>query len=590
MSDITVAMIIRLCLTLLLFVVSFGGAYAQEKNTAPSESVISEDTEKSQNNFGISMHGTPKYSRADTHVDYANPDAPKGGTLKQAAIGTFDTLNPYSIKGKAALGLNLVYDRLMARVWDEPFTMYPLIAERYEMPEDRSSITFDLNPAARFHDGSPITTDDVLFSFETLKDEGRPNMRNVYRLVDRTEKLGENGIRFTFKDGYDRETALIIAMMPVLSKSWWDGRVFDSTILETPNLNGPYTVESIDPGRSITYKRKNDYWAKDLLANKGHYNFDQITYDYYRDDTIAFESFKAGDLNFRREFDVGKWASSYNFPAIENNSVVKTALPHQRPEKARGFIFNTRRPPFDDIAVRQALSLLFNYDWVNKNLYHGLYTPIQSYFPNSELAYDTHHLSPDQALDLRTRMREASALLKKSGWAIQNGVQTKNGLPLSFEILINAPEEEKIALNFKKTLERLGIQARIRVMDTAAFLGRLNVYDYDMVSYYWQSSLSPGTEQILYWGCAAANEPSRWNYPGICDPEIDALAESVPRTKDRESLIKTMRELDHKLQEGHYMIPLFYNGQDYFSYSAAIKHPENTPIYGAVIETWWMDQ
>ncbi len=596
-----------------LFIASSAWAQDVMKDTSP---LSNDKVNIVHKKFGIAMHGTPKYDENDTHIDYANPEAPKGGHITHAAIGTFDTLNPYSIRGKAAQGLNLVYDRLMARVWDEPFTMYPLIAQSYEMPEDRSEITFHLNPKARFHDGTRITADDVLFSFQTLKTEGRPNMRSVYRLVATAEKTGNNGVRFVFKDGYDEETALIIAMMPVLSKDWWAGRTFDATTLDIPNLNGPYTVESFDTGRSITYKRVEDYWAKDLLPNVGHYNFDRVTYDYYRDDTIAFEAFKAGETDIRRETDIAKWAGAYDFPALGSGEVIKEAIPHQRPEKAKGLIFNTRRAPFNDPKIREALSLLFDFDWANKNLFYGEYKRIKSFYPNSELAATGHPNDLELSIlepyreeipaavfgpafepanassqqELRTNMRRASALLKESGWSVIDGKQMKDGQPLAFEILLSAPEDEKLALHFKRSLDKLGINVNIRVLDAAAYRGRMNNYDFDMTLYYWLSSLSPGTEQILYYGCQAANEPARWNFPGICNPAIDAIAAAVAQAKSRESLVAHIRALDRILMWERYMIPLYYSGSDYFSYKNNVKHPENTPIYGAVLETWWMDQ
>ncbi|MCB1532636.1 MAG: ABC transporter substrate-binding protein [Alphaproteobacteria bacterium] len=539
-----------------------------------------------QTYYGLAMHGKPKYDQGATHLDYANPDAPKGGAMTMGAIGTFDTLNPYSIKGKAAEGLNLVYDRLMARVWDEPFTMYPLIAERVEIPEDRSAITVHINPKARFHDGSPVTADDVIFSFETLKNEGRPNMRQIYKLVKSVEKRDERTVHFAFGEGYDQETVMIVAMMPVLSKAYWEGRTFDSTTLDIPVLNGPYRIAAVDPGRSITYERVPDYWAKDLLVNAGHFNIDRITYEYYRDDGVAFEAFKSGDIGLRREFDEGKWASAYDFPALKNGDVIAENLAHGRPEKAQGFIFNTRRAPFDDIRVREALSLLFDYDWANKNLFHGQYKRIESYFPNSQLAAP---VPLREESDLRVKMRQADELLKQAGWEVENGKRVKDGAPFEFEILLNAPEDEKLALHFKRSLERMGIFPRIRVLDTAAYRGRLNDYDFDMTIYFWRNSLSPGTEQNLYWTCEAANSPARWNFPGICTPEIDALAGSIASAKSREELVDKIHTLDKALIDGHYMIPLFYSGVDHVAYWKPIKRPENTPLYGMVLESWWID-
>ncbi|MGH1397865.1 MAG: extracellular solute-binding protein [Alphaproteobacteria bacterium] len=536
--------------------------------------------------FGISMHGAPKYAPTNTHLTYTNPNAPKGGNVTIAAIGTFDTINPFSIKGKAAQGLNLIYDRLMARVWDEPFTMYPLIAQSYEMPDDRSAITFHLNPAARFHDSTPITAADVLFSYKTLKESGRPNMRRVYRLVD-TTKIKDNSITFTFDEGHDRETALILAMMPVLSKSYWQDKTFDSTTLDATNANGPYRIKSIDAGRSITYERVKDYWAADFLTNKGHHNFDQITYDYYRDDGVALEAFAAAEQDYRRENDIAKWSQNYDFPAIQNGTIIKKALPHSRPERTRGFIYNTRRAPFDDIRVRESLSLLLDRHKINQLLFNNQKQLINSYFPNSEFEAGT---APTQPRNIRTNMRKASALLKDAGYTVTNGKQTKDGAPLTFALLIKNPEDEKIALNFKQSLNRLGITMSIRITDSADFLRRIQGYDYDLVLHHWQSSLSPGTEQTLYWGCEAAEQKGRFNYAGICDPQIDALAAAVANTTTRESLVQTMQKLDAELLKGHYMIPLFHKGEDYIAHNKALKHPKETPLYGTVFETWWMEQ
>ncbi len=540
--------------------------------------------------YGLAMHGDPKYSADATHLEYANTEAPKGGTLKIAATGTFDTLNPFSIKGKSVQGLHLFYDRLMARVWDEPFTLYPLIAKNAEMPADRSSITFTINEEARFHDGTPITVDDVLFSFETLKEAGRPNMRRIYQLVDNVEKLDGNRVKFTFGKGYDRETGMIMAIMPVLSKTYWTGREFDSTTLDIPVSSGPYKIKSFDPGRRIVYKRDRDYWAKDNLTNVGHNNFDEIIYEYFRDNSVAFEGFASSEVTFRREGNLRKWKTAYTFPAIETGDVIKEALPHGRPEKTKGFIFNTRRAPFDDIRVREAIGLLFNRQAVNEILFDNEQKFITSYFPNSEFEAIAFRAPPETAeYDLRAKMREASTLLKEAGWAVENGAQTKNGEPLSFELILQNPEEEKIALHFQQNLKRLGIDMRIRVTDSAGFVRRLNTYDYDMVLHHWQSTLSPGTEQVVYWSCEAAEQEGRFNYPGICDEEIDSLASSVANTVTREELVKTMQKLDAKLLEGHYMVPLFYAGVDHVAYWSPIQRPETTPLYGLVLETWWMD-
>ncbi len=534
------------------------------------------------------MVGAPKYNAESTHLDYANPDAPKGGILKQAATGSFDTLNPYAIKGKAAQGLNLVTDRLMARVWDEPFTMYPMIAESVDVPEDRSSITFNLNPKARFHDGSPITTDDVLFSYEILKEKGRPNMRRIYTLAT-SSVIDKQSIQFKFSEGYDRETALIFALMPVLSKAYWTDKEFDKTTLETPLGSGPYKIADVDVGKRINLERVPDYWAKDSLTNKGHHNFDKIIFDYYRDDTVAFESFKTGDLHLRREWDAGNWNNTYDFPALSEGKVVKEEIMHGRPDKVRGFIYNTRRAPFDDIRVRQALALFFDFNWMNKNLFYDEYSQIDSFYPNTDLAYKTPHIRKTN--NPRILMREGDQLLKDAGWIIKDGkrVSEKTGEPMTFQILLDNPSDEKIALSFTRSLQKMGIEANVRVLDSAAYRGRMSNYDFDMTLYYWHSTLSPGTEQYLYWSCDSADMPSRWNYAGICDEGIDELAKSIPTAKTRAELVEKTQELDKRLQEGHYLIPLYYNPKDFVAYWKPLKRPKTTPLYGIVTETWWIE-
>lgn len=548
--------------------------------------LILSSTAHAQELFGLAMVGEAKYGAKSTHLDYANPDAPKNGVLKQASIGTFDTVNPYTIKGNAADGLNLTTDKLMGRVWDEPFTLYPLIAKSVSVPEDRSSIAFTLNEKARFHDGSAITAQDVLFSFETLREFGRPNMRRLYQLAT-PEILDQGQIKFSLSGDYDRETVMILAMMPILSKAYWQDKDFNKTTLEPPLSNGPYRIKEIEAGRKISYERVPDYWGKDLLVNKGHHNFDVMTYDYFRDDTVALEAFKKGDLSLRREWDAGAWNNSYNFDALEKGYVVKENIEHGRAERIRGFIFNTRRPPFDDINVRHALNLLFDFDWANKNFFFGQYKQVNSFFPNTDLG----NPAPSDSRAMREKMREASRLLDKAGWVIKNGkrIHTKTGAPFTFQILTDTPSAEKLALSFTRSLQKMGIEANVRVMDTAAYRARLNDYDYDMILYHWNSTLSPGTEQYLYWSCESAKTPSRWNYAGICDPSIDALAKAIPSAKTRSELQEMAQNLDSKLMSGQYFVPTYYNPYDFVAYWKPLKRPENVPLYGMVLETWWME-
>jgi len=545
----------------------------------------------------LSMVGTSQYNCDSTALSYANPDVPKGSDLKQASIGSFDTLNPLAIKGSAADGLNLTTDRLMARIWDEPFTLVPAIAEKVDLPDDRSSITFMLNKNARFHDGSPITADDVLFSYETLKESGRPNMRRIYKLAT-PEKIDAHTIKFTFGEGHDRETAMIMAIMPVLSKAYWTGKEFDKTTLDVPLGSGPYKISSVDQGKQIIYERVKEYWAADSLANKGHHNFDRIIYDYYRDNTVALESFKKGDLDLRREWNAGNWNSNYNFPAVTKGDVIKAEIKHGRAEKVRGFIFNTRRAPFDDIRVREALTPILDFDWINKNFFYNKYLRIGhgalldgTYFPNTALGYQPDTSTMRLTKDRRTLLRTANATLNDAGWIIQDGkrINEKTKEVMAFEIILDNPSDEKIALAYTRELKKMGIDATVRIMDTAAFRDRLNNYDFDMTLYFWHSTLSPGTEQYLRWSCEAAKTPFQWNFAGICDPEIDELAKAIPAAKTRDELIEKTRALDKKLQAGQYMVPLYYNPYDYIAHWDRIERPETTPLYGPVIETWWSD-
>ena len=560
--------------------------------------------------YALAMHGQSQYDEASTHLSYVNPDAPKGGSLKIAAIGTFDTLNPYSLKGQAPQNMNLIYDRLMSRVWDEPFTMVPLIAESVDVPDDRSSITFRLNPKARFHDGSAITAKDVVFSFETLKEHGRPNMRRIYRLVDKVETPDNLTIRFTLGNTYDRETIMILALMPVLSESWWSDRDFDSTLLEPPLTNGPYRIKELEQGRTITYERVPDYWAKDLLANKGQYNFDTITYDYFRDDTIALEAFKKGDLDLRREWDVSKWQSAYDDMSPD---MVRLSFPHKRPERAHGFIFNLRKKPFDDINVRKALTLAYDEEWIGQNLFHSEFKRINSFFPNSVLASaDTPNREEVEALapwkeglrsevfttksfdllkekPLRSRLRQADLLLKKSGWVIEGGKRINQDTkePLHFEILLSSVQEEKIALAYKNTLKRLGIEPDIRMADSATFQKRKNTYEYDILTHYWQNSLSPGTEQMLYWSCDAADKTAGFNYAGICSKAVDYYASKIADAKSYDELSLYAHLIDRIGFSEYILVPFFYKGVDYIAYKNTLHYPEKTPIYGVVLESWW---
>lgn len=572
---------------------------------------------------GIAMHGAPKYAENFSHLDYADPGAPKGGTIRHGVTGSFDSLNPWIVKGRAAAGLigPQVFESLMARVWDEPFSLYGLIAETIAVPDDRSSVTFVLRPEARWHDGRPITVDDILFSWETLRTKGRPNHRSAYAKVAEAARVGDRGVRFVFKPGddgaIDREMPLIMGLMPILPKHYWEGRTFDATTLEPPLGSGPYRIAAVDPGRSITYERVPDYWGKDLPINRGQHNFDRIRYDYYRDDGVALEAFKAGEYDFRRETDATKWATGYDFPAVAKGDVRLELLPHGRPDWMRALIFNTRRPIFADIRVREALGYALDFEWMNRTLFHGAFKRTQSYFPNSELAatgvpagIELEALEPwraelppelfttpfeppstDGGGNARANLRMAARLLGEAGWVVRDGrlVDAQSGRPFTFEILLNDPSSEKVALEFSRALRRLGIEASVRTVDGAQFQQRLEAFDYDMTLYRWISTLSPGNEQLFYWGSRAADQPGSRNYAGIKSAAVDAIAASIATASDRETLVARTRALDRTLLWGHYAIPLYYQGEDRVAYWTPLRRPETTPLYGLIIETWWAE-
>jgi len=565
----------------------------------------------------LAMHGAPKYAADFEHLDYANPDAPQGGVLHQAVIGHFDTLNNHIIQGRAAMGLALTQDSLMARVWDEPFTLYGLVAETVQIPEDRSFIIFNLNPAARFHDGTPMTPDDVIFSYDSYRKYGHPVRRRVYGMVEKVTKLDKDSIRFDFGEGYDAETALILALMPVLPKHYWtmEGHDISKTTLTPPLGSGAYKIARLDTGRSIIYEKVADYWARDLAINAGHYNFDTVIFSYYRDDDIAFEAFKSGTYNLRRENDIGKWIIGYDIPAVQDGRIIARAIPHERPERVRSLAFNTRRNIFADRKVRQALSLMFDFDWLNKNLFYGAFKRIDSFFPNSELAsrnlpqnaelaaltpykdnlppelFTDIYTSGDSA-DRRANMRKALKLLDDAGWHVvdQKLVQKESGAPFGFEILLQTQEEKKIALAFAQSLERLGITVNLRQVDSAQYQGRLDSFDYDMVFFTWFNSLSPGSEQVNYWSSAAAEMNGSRNYSGVTNPAIDALAQSIAQAPNREALVTQTHALDRALLWGYYTIPLYYLGKDLMAYDAHLSSSPHVPTYGTVIETWWFDE
>ena len=567
---------------------------------------------------GIAMHGEPTLPADFQHLPYANPDAPVGGDLTLGALGSFDSLNPFIVKGNAPLTLratNYVFERLLGRNYDEPFGLYGLLAESVETPEDRSWVEFQLRPEAKFSDGEPVTVDDVIFSWETLRERGRPNFRSSYGKVERVERVGERGVRFVFGPERDRELPLILGLMPILPKHVYEGERFDQASLETPVGSGPYLVDEVKPGQRLTYRRNPDYWGWSVPVNRGHYNFDTLAIEYFRDNNALFEAFKKGIIGLRYEGDPMRWATGYDFPAVQSGRVLKKTFKTGVPVPLDAFVFNTRRPIFADPRVREALLLAFDFEWVNKNLYHGLYDRLQSYFHGSELsshgrAADAHERTllaslldqmPPELLDgsfgmpqsegrgrNRENMREALRLLSEAGWTLKDGVlRDAAGNPFTFEILVVSRDQERIALAFTRGLERLGIQARVRQVDAAQYEQRKQTFDFDMIENIWYPSLSPGNEQNLYWSSAAAEAEGSRNYMGVAEPAIDASINALLDAEDREDFVSAVRALDRVLLSGTYVIPLFGTAEQWVAHWAEFDHPQEPSLYGMPIEIWW---
>ena len=541
---------------------------------------------------GLAMHGLPKYDSTFTHLPYVNPDAPKGGTIRFGSYGSFDNLNRIAFKGSRAAGLGYINDTLMRRVWDEAFTMYGLIAEFVEMPVDRSFITFYINPDARFHDGSPITREDVLFSLETFQTKGTPNQKKTYGKVVETQMVNDNGIKMIFVNNEDKELPLIVAgFLPIIPKKYYESIDVTKTFLTIPIGSGPYSIESLDPGRQIIYKKVRDYWAQDLLVNKGQYNFDRLVYDYYKDSTVLLEAFKVGDYDYRREYNAQRWQTNYDFTAVETGDVVLQEMKNDRPTGMNALVMNSRKDIFSNPRVRLALSYAYDHEWINKTLYNDAYTRTDSYFDNSPLAssglpskdeltllnpwkdqlpeeiFTTTFTPPvsDGSGMPRENLRTAKKILEEEGWFVEDGKLMKEGKVFAFEFLIVSPSVERIALAFQKTLEVLGIEMSVRTVDSSQYQARMLNYDFDMIKASWNVSLSPGNEQQFYWGSEVGK-------------------------KDGSKLTTTIHALDRVLLWGHYVIPLYHSDTDRIAYWNFLEYPEEIPLYGIVIESWWINQ
>lgn len=565
----------------------------------------------------IAIHGTAKYVGGLTAFPYVNPQAPKGGRVNIGVVGTYNSLNPLIYKGDSASGVReYVYESLMARSSDEPFSLYGLIAETIDVPEDRSSATFVLRPEARFSDGTPVTADDVLFSHTLLKEHGWDFMRRTYARVRSVEKVGDRAVKFTFDEGGDRELAMLVALMPIVPKSRIDPDTFEQTSLAIPMGSGPYVISRIEAGRSIVYKRNPDWWAKDLPVMRGRYNFDEVRIEYFRANASLFEAFKAGEIDVITEEDSARWARGYDFPAATDGRIVKAEFTSALPAGMTALAFNTRRPAFADQRVRQALNLIFDAEWIDTALYGNLYKRTQSFFERSLLssvgvpmdAEEKRLLAPfagvvkpaiaDGSYRLpispgtgnnRANQTAALALLRAAGYELrgQRLVDAKTGVPFTFEVLINSQRQARLLLAFARDLDLVGIKLTIREVDDAQYEQRLKTNDYDMVQVFWSASLSPGNEQWNRWGSAAADVSGARNYAGVKSPAVDAMISAIVAAGDPDSFRSAVRAYDRVLRSGDYVIPLFFAPKLWVAHWAHLLAPAVAPNSGYDLDTWW---
>lgn len=568
---------------------------------------------------GIAMHGAPLHGPDFEHFSYANPNAPKGGDLKLAAIGSFDSLNPLIIKGVSGGGIrDYVFESLMARAYDEPFSLYGLLAETVETPDDRSWVEFRVREEARFSDGTPVTVDDVVFSLETLRDKGRPNHKYYYSKVAEIVRPDSQTVRFVFGPDGDREMPLIMGLMPIIPKHIYETRAFDQTSLVPPIGSGPYVITEVEPGARLVYSRSPDYWGKDLPVNRGHYNFDRLIYDYFRDANASFEAFKAGLYDIRPEDDPTRWATGFDIPAVRDGRIELQSFTKATPSGMRALVYNTRRAVFSDPKVRAALGLVFDFEWVNTNFYYSAYKRTQSFYDGSELAstgrpasdVERALLAPyagvvsddimtngfiapvsDGTARNRQNRRDAIDALENAGWVIKDGVMVDaaSSQPLSFEITVATPEDQRLALNYSDALKSIGVEGNVRYVDSSQYQQLRQTYDFDMIFNFWYASLSPGNEQSFYWGVDSADQDGTRNYMGVREPAVDVMIEAMLAARERDEFVAAVRALDRVLLSGDYVIPLFYQPDQWVAHWVRLKHPEETSLYGYKINTWWAE-
>ncbi len=569
---------------------------------------------------GLSTFGDLKYPAGFKHFDYVNPDAPKGGRMSMIGPSgrtTFDSFNAFILRGDAAQGLELLFDSLMVRAADEPSAVYGLVARDAEVAADKRSVTFRLRPEARFADASPVTAADAVFSFETLKAKGHPAIRIQLRDVVKAEALDPATVRYTFQGDLVRDLPIIVAGLPLLSKAFYATREFDQTTLEPPLGSGPYVIGEHRQGAFVTYKRRPEYWAKDLAVNVGRFNFDEVRYEYYRDRTAELEGLKAGNYDLREEFTSRDWATAYDIAAVKEGRLLRETLPDASPSGAQGFFLNTRRAKFQDVRVRKALDYAFDYEWSNKNLFFGAYTRTTSYFENSDMKASgkpspeelallepfraklppavfgepyTPPVSDGSGSD-RKLLREAARLLDEAGWKATGGKRVNDkGEGLDIEFLVNDPTSERLTGPYVKNLQAIGITASIRRVDPAQYERRSKAFDYDIKTQRYSMRLTPGVELKNYWGSEAANAEGSFNLSGIKDPVIDALIDKVVAARNRTEMVTATRAIDRVLRAGHYWVPHWYKASHHMVYWSRFSRPAVKPLYDRGVDTWWYDQ
>lgn len=566
------------------------------------------------------MYGVPALAADFDHLPYADPAAPKGGRIVLGEIGGFDSLNPYILKGRSVWAVrDLMIESLMARSLDEPFTLYPSLAQSVTVAEDRSWVEFHLDPRARFSDGAPVTIDDVIWSFEVLAEKGLPAFASALKRVKGWTVSGDRSIRFDFVEP-DRELPMILALRPILRKAAFEGRDFAASSLEPLVASGPYVIASVEAGRRVVFRKNPDWWGADLPINRGRWNLDEIRHEWFKDGAALFEAFRAGDIDLVRDADPARWEEGYDFPAAQRGEVAKETVASGRPSGMIGFVFNTRRPIFQDIRVRQALAWAFDFEWVNATLNRGAFARVRSPFGGSDLAFsgpaqgrEREILAPvagalpagalDQGFEWpatdgkgrsRRNLREAAKLLAEAGWKVTNGaLADASGAPFRFEILLTGPAWETAAEIFANQLKVLGIDASVRLVDGAQYETRRADYDFDMIVNTWAMSLSPGAEQRFYWGRGGVTTPGTRNYPGIDNPAVEASLDALDAALTQEDFRAAIHALDRSLTVGAWFIPLWYAPESRIARRADLHHPERTPLYGDwpgwLPSVWWRD-